>query len=90
MARVIAASVPSWIAPLRGLSPSCFGKLVTVMRRGTVGETRGGRPWSLPLGDQTLLAAAYRCTNLTLGRLAPLFGISKSAAEVPAVTQAEH
>lgn len=41
---------------------------------------RKGRPWSLPLEDRVLLVAAYWRTNLTLRQLAPLFGISKSAA----------
>jgi hypothetical protein len=39
-----------------------------------------GRPWSLPLEDRVLLVAAYRRTNLTQRQLAPLFGVSKSAA----------
>ncbi len=42
---------------------------------------RRGRPWSLPLEDRVLLVAAYWRTNLTLRQLAPLFGISKSAAD---------
>lgn len=42
---------------------------------------RRGRPSSLPLEDRVLLVAAYWRTNLTLGQLAPLFGISKSAAD---------
>ncbi|MFE4862586.1 IS5/IS1182 family transposase, partial [Streptomyces sp. NPDC056670] len=33
MTAVITASVPSWIIPFTGLSPRCFGKLVTAMRR---------------------------------------------------------
>lgn len=41
---------------------------------------RRGRPWSLPLEDRVLLVAAYWRTKLTLRQLAPLFGISKSAA----------
>ncbi|GAA2462896.1 hypothetical protein GCM10010405_54050 [Streptomyces macrosporus] len=41
---------------------------------------RRGRSWSLPLEDRVLLVAAYWRTNLTLRQLAPLFGISKSAA----------
>lgn len=41
---------------------------------------RRGRPWSLPLEDRALLVAAYWRTNLTMRQLAPLFGISKSAA----------
>jgi hypothetical protein len=42
---------------------------------------RKGRPWSLPLEDRVLLVAAYWRTNLTLRQLAPLFGVSKSAAD---------
>jgi hypothetical protein len=41
---------------------------------------RRGHPWGLPLADRVLLVAAYWRTNLTLRQLAPLFGISKSAA----------
>ncbi|MGX8904646.1 transposase [Streptomyces netropsis] len=81
MAGVITASEPSWIAPFTGLSPRCFGKLVTVVRREVAGETRCGRPWSLPLEDRVLLVTAYWRTNLTMRQLAPLFGISKSAAD---------
>ncbi|MFE0511500.1 IS5/IS1182 family transposase, partial [Streptomyces sp. NPDC058964] len=33
MAGVITASEPYWIAPFTGLSPRCFGKLVTAVRR---------------------------------------------------------
>ncbi|WP_435880269.1 transposase [Streptomyces zaomyceticus] len=39
------------------------------------------RPWSLPLEDRALLVAAYWRTNLTMRQLAPLFGVSKSAAD---------
>ncbi|CAM5739774.1 hypothetical protein SHIRM173S_00920 [Streptomyces hirsutus] len=42
--------------------------------------SRQGRPWSLPLEDRVLLVVAYWRTNLTLRQLAPLFGVSKSAA----------
>lgn len=42
---------------------------------------RRGRPWSLPLEDRVLLVAAYWRTNLTLRQPAPLFGVSKSAAD---------
>lgn len=40
-----------------------------------------GRPWRLPLADRVLLVTTYWRTNLTLRQVAPLFGISKSAAE---------
>ncbi|WP_329212559.1 transposase [Streptomyces sp. NBC_01708] len=81
MTGVITALEPSWIAPFTGLSPRCFGKLVTSLRRAGADEVRRGRPWSLPLEDRILLVAAYWRTNLTLRQLAPLFGVSKSAAD---------
>ncbi|WP_189152463.1 transposase, partial [Streptomyces lacrimifluminis] len=40
-----------------------------------------GRPWSLALEDRILLVTAYWRTNLTMRQLAPLFGVSKSAAD---------
>ena len=40
MAGVITASEPSWTVPLTGLSPRCFGKLATALRRESVGEAR--------------------------------------------------
>ncbi|OLZ73652.1 IS5 family transposase [Streptomyces sp. IMTB 2501] len=81
MACVITASEPSWIAPFTGLSPRQFGKLITALRREGADPVRKGRPWSLPLEDRVLLVAAYWRTNLTLRQLAPLFGVSKSAAD---------
>ncbi|MEU5525130.1 transposase [Streptomyces sp. NPDC047860] len=81
MSGVITASEPSWIAPFTGLSPRQFGKLVTALRREGADPVRKGRPWSLPLEDRVLLVAAYWRTNLTLRQLAPLFGVSKSAAD---------
>ncbi|MFI9467400.1 transposase [Streptomyces sp. NPDC052492] len=81
MTGVITASERSWIAPFTGLSPGAFGKLVTVLRREGADVVRKGRPWSLPLEDRALLVAAYRRTNLTMRQLAPLFGVSKSAAD---------
>ncbi|MFJ2634263.1 transposase [Streptomyces sp. NPDC087422] len=80
MAGVITASEPSWIGPFTGLSPRCFGKPVTVVRREQQAVPQRGRPWSLPLEDRILLVTAYWRTNLTMRQLAPLFGISKSAA----------
>lgn len=80
VAGVITASEPSWITPFTGLSPRTFGRLVTTLRREGADTVRPGRPWSLLLEDRVLLAAAYWRTNLTLRQLAPLFGISKSAA----------
>ncbi|WP_212732296.1 transposase [Streptomyces sp. V17-9] len=81
MTGVITVSEPSWIAPFTGLSPRQFAKLVTALRREGADPVRKGRPWSLPLEDRVLLVAAYWRTNLTLRRLAPLLGVSKSAAD---------
>ncbi|MDX3099043.1 transposase [Streptomyces sp. ME19-03-3] len=81
MAGVITASEPSWIAPFTGLSPRVFDKLITMLRHEGADAPRAGRPWSLPLEDRVLLVAAYWRTNLTLRQLAPLFGVSKSAAD---------
>ncbi|GAA3251816.1 hypothetical protein GCM10010493_27030 [Streptomyces lavendulae subsp. grasserius] len=81
MAGVITASEPSWPAPFTGLSPRQFGKLVTVLRREGADAVRKGRPWSLRLEDRALLVVAYWRTNLTMRQLAPLFGVSKSAAD---------
>ncbi|WP_031173471.1 IS5/IS1182 family transposase [Streptomyces durhamensis] len=81
MSGVITASEPSWIAPFTGLSSRQFGKLITVLRREGADPVRKGRLWSLPLEDRVLLVAAYWRTNLTLCQLAPLFGVSKSAAD---------
>lgn len=81
MSGVITASEPSWIAPFTGLSSRQFGKLVTALRREGADPVRKGRPWSLPLQDRVLLVTAYWRTNLTLRQLAPLFGVTKSAAD---------
>lgn len=78
---MITASEPSWISPFTGLSLRQFAKLVTVVRRKEAGSVRRGRPWGLPLEDRLLLVVAYWRTNLTLRQLAPLFGVSKSAAD---------
>lgn len=80
MAGVIASSELAWIAPFTGLSPRQFGKLVTLLRREGADEVCKGRPWSLRLEDRALLVAAYWPTNLTMRQIAPLFGVSKSAA----------
>jgi hypothetical protein len=78
---VITALEPSWIAPFARLSPRCFRKLVTALRREGADAVQRGRPWILPLEDRVLLVAAYWRTNLTLRQLAPLFGVSKSTAD---------
>ncbi|MET8169795.1 transposase [Streptomyces sp. NPDC005329] len=81
MAGAITASEPSWTAPFTALSPQQFGNLVSVVRREGADAVRKGRPWGLPLEERVLLVAAYWRTNLTVRQLAPLFGISKSAAD---------
>ncbi|AKZ53346.1 transposase [Streptomyces ambofaciens ATCC 23877] len=81
MAGVITASEPSWIAPFAGLSPRCFGKLVTTVRRKVGADGHRGRPWGLSLEDRILLVVVYWRTNLTMRQIAPLFGVSKSAAD---------
>ncbi|GGU12782.1 hypothetical protein GCM10010272_67480 [Streptomyces lateritius] len=68
------------MTPFAGLSPRCFGKLLTTLRRDGADLVHRGRPWSLPLEDRVLLVTAYWRTNLTLRQLAPLFGVSKSTA----------
>ncbi|MFJ8719446.1 transposase [Streptomyces violaceus] len=78
---MITASVPSWIGPFTGLIPRCFGKLVAAVRREQAADRPRGRPWSLSLEDRVLLVTVYWRTNLTMRQLAPLFGISKSAAD---------
>ncbi|MFE3742067.1 transposase [Streptomyces sp. NPDC059134] len=80
MASVITASEPSRITPFAGLSPRCFGKPLTTLRRDGADVVHRGRPWSLPLEDRLLLVTAHWRTNLTLRQLAPLFGVSKSTA----------
>ncbi|MGW9375227.1 transposase [Streptomyces xanthophaeus] len=81
MAGVITASESSWTAPFTGLSPREFRKLMTVLRREGADTVRPGRPRSLSLEDRVLLVAASWRTNLTLRQIAPLLGVSKSAAE---------
>ena len=66
-----------------GLSVHQFHKLVRIVAsRGgaAVVDGRPGRPWGLALAERVLLVAVYYRTNLTLRQVAPLFGISKSAA----------
>ncbi|WP_030615236.1 IS5/IS1182 family transposase [Streptomyces achromogenes] len=78
---MITASEPSWIGPFTGLSPRQCNKLITALRREGADPVRKGWPWSLPLEDRVLLVAAYWRTNLASRQLAPLFGVSKSAAD---------
>ncbi len=81
MAAVITASESSRIAPFTGLSLGQVGKLITALRREGADRVRTGRPWSSALEDRVLLVVAYWRTNLALRQLAPLFGMSKSAAD---------
>lgn len=81
VAGVITASEPHWIALFSGLQPRDFRRLIATLRREGAELTRRGRPWSLSLEDRVLLVTAYWRTNLTLRQLAPLFGMSKSAAD---------
>jgi hypothetical protein len=58
-----------------------LGKLVTALRREGADAARRGRPWGLSLENRVLLVMAYWRTKLTMRQLAPLFGVSKSAAD---------
>ncbi|MFC5204671.1 transposase [Streptomyces kaempferi] len=80
MGGVISADDPKWIEPFVGLSPEQFSRRVGLVRR-RGGDIQRGRPWRLSLEDRVLLVATYWRTNLTLRQVAPLFGISKSAAD---------
>lgn len=80
MLGVITASEPSWIVPFTGMSPRCFSKLVSALRREGADEVRRGHSWSLQLSGRILLVATYWRTSLTMRQLVPLFGVSKSAA----------
>jgi hypothetical protein len=81
--QVISAARSEWIAPFTGLEPRQFRKLVsTVAKRGgeAIADGRPGRQWRLRLEDRVLLVAVYWRTNLTMRQIAPLFGVSHSAA----------
>jgi hypothetical protein len=81
--QLLSVSRPELIPLFTGLSERQFGKLVKVVaRRGgdAVADGRPGRQWSLPLADRVLLVAVYYRTNLTMRQVAPLFGITDSAA----------
>lgn len=70
------------MAPFTGLSPRCFGKWVTALRREGADPVRKGRPpWGLVLEDRVLLVAAYWRTNATTRQIVTAFGISKSAVD---------
>jgi hypothetical protein len=78
--RVITVERPEWIATFTGLSVAQFDKLVEMVAARGGEQTGTGRRWSLSLADWVLLIAVYYRTNLTLRQVAPLFGVSKSAA----------
>ncbi|MEU5547686.1 transposase family protein [Streptomyces sioyaensis] len=80
MGGVISADDPKWIEPFSGLSEVQFARLVALVRR-RGGDVQRGRPWRLSLESRVLLVATYWRTNLTLRQVAPLFGVSKSAAD---------
>jgi hypothetical protein len=81
MGGVITAGDPKWIEPFSGLTPQQFAKLVALVRRRD-GDVQRGRPWRLPLENRVLLVATYWRINLTLRQVAPLSGISESAADL--------
>lgn len=62
-------------------SPVQRAEPALLRQAGDRGAPRPGRPWGLSLEDRVLLVTAYWRTNLTLRQLAPLFGVSKSAAD---------
>jgi hypothetical protein len=78
--RVISSDRPQWVPVFTGLSQRQFAKLVGIVRRRGAEQTGTGRRWGLLLADRVLLVAVYYRTNLTLRQIAPLFGVSKSAA----------
>lgn len=78
--QVISVDRPEWVPVFTGLAVRQFGKLVAIVRRRGGEQTGTGRRWGLSLDDRVLLVAVYYRTNLTLRQVAPLFGISKSAA----------
>ncbi|GHA44510.1 hypothetical protein GCM10010329_78980 [Streptomyces spiroverticillatus] len=61
-----------------GLRLEQFGRLLKAVRDRSGNGTLRGRPWSLPLAERVLVAVVYYRTNLTMRKLAPLFGISFS------------
>ncbi|BCJ30117.1 transposase [Actinocatenispora sera] len=80
MEQTIRSDQPQWIPVFTGLSARQFGKLVAIVAGRGGQQTGAGRRWGLSLADRVLLVATYYRTNLTLRQIAPLFGVSKSAA----------
>ncbi|MGW1194168.1 transposase [Streptomyces sp. NPDC002559] len=62
------------------MAPRQFNRVVRALRREGADNSRQGRSWGIPPEDRVLMVAAYWRTSLTLRRLAPLFGVLKSAA----------
>lgn len=77
---MIKADQPSWIPVFTGLSEQQFRTLVGIVADRGGEQCGAGRRWGLSLADRVLLVAVYYRTNLTLRQVAPLFGVSKSAA----------
>ncbi len=64
-----------WVETFTGLRMDRFVKLVKVVRERGGNGPGGDRPWALPLAERVLWVAVYYRTNLTMRRLAPLFGV---------------
>src|SRR5690606_27568394 len=77
--QVISASDVAWIEPFAGVAPHAFSRLVAQLREAGVDKGRG-RPWELGLERRVRRVAASWRTNRALRPLAPLLGVSKSAA----------
>ncbi|GHD08644.1 hypothetical protein GCM10010313_29160 [Streptomyces violarus] len=54
---------------------------MTTFKHSRGSDAQRGSAWRLPLADHVLLVATYWRTNLTSRQVAPLFGVSKSAAD---------
>lgn len=80
--QLLSASRTELILPFTGLSVRAFRRLVAAVRRHGGPEIADGpgRQWRLNLADRVLLVAVYYRTNLTVRRLAPLFGVSPAGA----------
>jgi hypothetical protein len=78
--QTIRSDQPQWIPVFTGLSERQFRRLVGIVARRGGQQAGAGRRWGLSLADRVLLIAVYYRTNLTLRQVAPLFGVSKSAA----------
>ncbi|GAA3091155.1 hypothetical protein GCM10017562_72860 [Streptomyces roseofulvus] len=81
MAGVITSSEPSCTAPIHRAQPTAVRQAGDSAATRRSGRGPRGRPWSVPLEDRALLVAAYWHTNLPVRQLAPLCGVSRSAAD---------